>query len=120
MTFPIIALPEMLTDKCTKSRADRILKGQYGRGFKQVAKDGLNTAIDSWNLIYAPLKDADLVTVRSFIDTVNCDGIFYWTPFGESTAKKWRIVENSIKEKMWNIELIEISFTIEQDFTLGT
>ena len=115
-----LPLPLKLTNKCTKSVKDRVLEAQYGNGYKLTARDGLNSTVEIWELYYSPLTGADLTTVRTFLDTVSTDTWFYWTPFGETTPKKWRRVADSLKETMLNYEKLLISFTVEQQFDLGT
>ena len=123
MTAPILQYPDYLTAECRKlPRKNRVIKASFGNGYMQVAKDGLNDKIDSWKLIYKPLQDTELQNLRDFIDQVGCDVWFTWTPFGESTSKKWSIVEDSYEETFFKIcnNVIIISFTIIQRFDLGT
>lgn len=118
MALSTIVYPEYLTNNCAKSQKDRVLTGQFGNGFKQVVNDGLNAKIEVWTLEYRPLFGTELTEVRAFYETVGASTVFYWTPFGETVPKKWRRVVDTYKESMFNIDLIIISLTVEQDFTL--
>ena len=109
-----------ITTQSTLSTVNRILLAQYGNGFKQVANDGLNNSIDTWALVYAPLEGTDLTTLLTFIDTVGTVAWFTYTPLGESTSKKWRIVKDSIKRNMLSTTKWQMNFSIEQCFDLGT
>lgn len=120
MPAPTLPLVTKLTNESSKSTKNRIIKAQYGNGYTQTVRDGLNSDIDSWILVWMPLTGSDLASLRSFITTVGVTTWFTWTPFGESTSKKWAIVQDSIKEKLFNYDSIQISFTIEQRFDLGT
>ena len=118
-----MALPLPVTNKITidssKSTVNRIIKAQFGDGYAQTIQDGLNSNIDFWNIIYAPLTGTDLTTVENFITTVGVHTFFEWTPFGEVTLKKWRIVKDSIQVDFISTTDKRISFTIEQVFDLG-
>ncbi len=121
MTAPALPLPTHLTSQ-SKSLPpkERYLIGQFGNGFKQIASDGFNTAIEKWELYYHPMEGSELTTVLNFLDTVGCDVWFTWIPFGESIPKKWRRVPETLNKTMFNFTKLQISFTIEQAFNLGT
>ena len=129
MTAPALPLTCYLTNKCKKSTKDRELKAQYGNGFAQHAPDGLNTSVDVWELIYKPLDavnitapetSPDLTVIQDFLSTVGTSEWFTWTPFAETTSKKWRRVASTLKEEIFTFDQLIISFTIEQCFDLGT
>jgi phage-related protein len=117
-----LALPLIckITTQSTLSTSNRIISAQYGNGFEQIAPDGLNSNIDTWDIIYAPLEGTDLTTLLTFISTVDVVSWFTYTPLGESTSKKWRIVKDSIKRNMISTTKWQMSFSIKQCFDLGT
>lgn len=120
MTASSLPLTIYLTNKCSKSTKNRLIEVQFGNGYKQVAKDGLNSNVENWQMQYMPLTGTNLTTLRTFLNTVGCDVWFTWTPFGDTITKKWRVDKDSLKEEMLNISLIAISFSITQVFDLGT
>lgn len=121
------ALPLPLVDHLTIESQqiapqDRLIVAQFGNGYRQVAKDGFNSKIERWNMVYVPLDGISLTTLDTFFNTVGCDAWFTWTPFGESTSKKWRIDAGTLVRKRLekNSSLFQYSFTMTQDFNLGT
>ena len=121
MTAPVLPLPTHITSQSNSLPPDqRYLVAQYGNGFKQIVKDGFNTDIEKWEIYYHPMEGSELTTVLDFLNTVGCDEWFTWTPTGESTSKKWRVVPKTTKKTMFNFTKLQISFTIEQAFDLGT
>ena len=117
--IPTLPLLTHLTNGCRRKPTFRLLSAQYGKGYRQVAKDGLNSKIDTWKIEYHPLDGANLTTLQAFLDLVNCDVYFTWVPLGETTQKKWRINTDSIEVTMFNFTKFLYSFTITQAFDLG-
>jgi phage-related protein len=117
LTLPLI---NKITKTSSKTSEDRILSAQFGNGYRQVAKDGLNSEIDKWSLQFAPLTGADLTTMNDFLASVGVDVWFNWIPLGELVNKKWRIDKDSKKPRMINFTTYEINFSITQCFDLGT
>jgi phage-related protein len=120
MTAPAMPLTIKITSNSFKGQKDRILSAQFGNGFNQVAPDGLNSIIDTWSIQYMPLRGTDLTTINTFLATVGVTTWFTWTPLGETVSKKWRIDKDSIQKKMINTSTFLISFTMTQQFDLGT
>jgi len=114
-----LALQNKILINSSKNTTNRILKAAFGNGYSQIANDGLNSSIDSWTIIYAPLDSTDLTTLQTFITSVGVVTFFDWIPFGEVVNKKWRIVKDSIRERFINKSTRQISFKIEQVFDLG-
>lgn len=122
MTAPIFPTDIIckLTKECTKTTKNRLLKAQYGNGFIQIAKDGFNSNIDSWNLVIAPLDAGNITTMETFLSTVGCDVWFTWTPLGETVSKKWRIDQDSVKTELVNFVYKKYTMSITEAFDLGT
>jgi len=108
-----------ITDNSSYERIDRIRTAKYGDGYGQYIPDGINNIIDVWNLEFAPLEGTALSDMNIFINTFGTTVVFLWTPFGENTAKKWRIREKSIKKKLLSLSQWSILMVIEQQFDLG-
>jgi len=113
-----LPLPTKIISTSKKKTNFRMLSVQFGDGYSQQVLDGINAKIDSWDLAYAPLSFIDKDTVESFFDTVNTTQWFYWTPIGETVAKKWLLKNNSIKYKYISNSKLEIHFSIYQTFNL--
>ena len=121
MTAPVLPLTTHITNQSNAlSPKQRYITAQYGNGFKQIARDGFNTTVEKWEIYYHPMSGSELTTVLNFLDTIGCDVWFTWTPIGESTSKKWRVVPKTTKKTMFSFTKLQVSFTIEQAFDLGT
>ena len=114
-----LPLVDRITANSAKTVENRILEAQFGNGYKQSTKDGINSDIDHWTIQYAPLEGANLTNVDSFLSTVGVTEWFTWTPIGEAVEKKWTIDKDSINRKMLNTTKFLVSFKMTQDFTLG-
>ncbi len=112
-------LPNKITNDSDKSTSFRELAGQFGDGYKQVAPDGINNKIDSWNITWGNLTIAEATTVETALNTVGSWGILTWTPFGE-TLKKYRMDKSGYirKAKGKGNGVIIISCKVQQVFDL--
>ena len=85
-TFPSITP----TYGASKSSAPNLVEIQYGDGYAQVLRYGLNQNRKIWNLNFV-VSETDADTIETFLDARANDGdTFDWTPPGESTTYKWR------------------------------
>lgn len=109
-----LPLPDLISQGSTRKRKFRVLKAQFGDGYLQTAPDGVNHQVDSWNIIYANLTDADRASVWSAIETVGVSDYFTWTPPGD-VAKKWKIV-SEVTETPQSGDIYSISFDLMQVF----
>ncbi len=95
----------------------RVLEAQFGDGYVQPVPDGLNNMLETWDLSFDDIPGADLVTIRNYIDGLGGTKFFYWTPFADSTPKKWKVVgEYTINYK--NINAGSLQVTIQRVYTL--
>jgi phage-related protein len=121
MTAPVLT-PEFtckLSAQSKKSVQNRILVAQYGNGYSQVVKDGINSNTDKWDLTFIPLSGTALTTLNSFFTLVGCDVWFSWVPIGETISKKFRVDKDSLQKTMINFTMYVITVKITQCFDLG-
>ena len=63
---------------------------QFGDGYAQVIRFGLNQNPKTWNLRWE-ISETDADTIETFLNARADDGAtFGWTPLDSSTAYKWR------------------------------
>ena len=85
-TFPAIAIGS----SSKRKRSNRVLSTDFGDGYKLTAPDGLNTAVEEWDLKFDKYNKDDIDTITAFLDARGSTEHFLWTPPDEVTAKKWR------------------------------
>jgi phage-related protein len=118
MTAP--AFPSInISQQSSKMRKNRVLIAQFGGGYGQYAKDGLNSQYDEWSLVLQNLTSTERATVNTFYETVGSDVWFTWTAPGDSSSKKWRIMKDTFRENPVSGNLYTINMTIQQQFDLG-
>lgn len=57
----------------------RTRKAQFGDGYSQEVKDGINNATDTWPLTFRD-KGAVIAQIKAFLDAHAGSASFYWTP----------------------------------------
>lgn len=118
--MPFISLPASLACKITFSSSKKIKNNSvsvvFSDGYEQVVDIGLNSSYDIWELEFAPLNETLKGTMDTFITTVKTSTTFTWTPPGEVSEKKWRVVKDSYSEtRLANVQY-RVTFSIKQSF----
>jgi phage-related protein len=113
--FPSIAIAQ----NSKKTRKNRVLVAQFGGGYGQYARDGLNSFYDEWNIVLSNLTSTQRTTVNTFYETIGSDQWFNWTAPGDSVVKKWRISKDTFMETTQGGQIYTISMTIVQQFDIG-
>jgi len=73
-----------------KTSEPKIRKVQFGDGYEQRLRFGLNQNPKVWNLTWQYITETDADTIEAFLDARAADGAsFDWTPPDESTSYKW-------------------------------
>jgi phage-related protein len=60
---------------------------QFGDGYSQRSKDGLNNIRRSWSLVWNDLTSAEKVVIDAFLETQGGYLAFNWTPPDEGSAR---------------------------------
>lgn len=111
------ALP--LTDKLAADIGKRtelkVLTAQFGDGYAQRAANGLNPSVDVWSINWIWLGDTDRDAVRAALDAVGGHDYLTWTPYGETTQKRF-IVEPDSRWESYNAGYTKIGCTLRQVF----
>ena len=72
-----------------KSSAPKLRKTQFGAGYEQRIRFGLNQNPKTWDLTWQNITEANSDTIEAFLDARAADGAsFDWTPPGDA-AGKW-------------------------------
>jgi phage-related protein len=114
-----LPLTDKLAGSCSKHTSHKTIRAQFGDGYSQRAADGLNNRIDTWSLSWENLSASDKNTVVTALNAVGGWDYLTWTPFGESTEKKFILKDGSYSQS--HVEggtYFTISTTIVQVFDL--
>lgn len=69
-------------DTCEGTAGDvthRVRRAQFGDGYGQAVKDGVNTRGSTWTVVLANLPEDDAGEVSDWLDA-HAGASFYWTP----------------------------------------
>ena len=67
------------------------ISAKFGDGYEQIAPNGINNTIDTWDIIWGALTTTEFQTVIAALKSVGTWGIIAWTPCDETVQKKFRI-----------------------------
>tara|TARA_R100000008_G_C3466893_1_gene106979 strand:- start:74 stop:415 length:342 start_codon:yes stop_codon:yes gene_type:complete len=88
-TFPSITP----TYGSRKNSSPKVREIQFGDGYSQVLRYGLNQNPKSWSLKWE-VSETDADTIETFLDARAADGAtFDWTPLDSTTSYKWRCLQ---------------------------
>ncbi|MHB2165731.1 phage tail protein [Alsobacter sp. R-9] len=71
----------------------KLLKAEFGDGYTQIARDGINHIRMTVELQWDALTATQAVLILNFLEERGGDQAFLYTPPGFSTARKWRCEE---------------------------
>lgn len=107
-------LDTLITQSSQGGRKYRTIVVQFGDGYSQRAPDGINSKLESWNLVWQNVTTAERATILAAFDAVGGWDHLTWTPPGGSSTK-WRIVEG-YTEVAKSGDHWDISVNVEQVF----
>jgi len=85
-TFPSIT-PDYGASKESTPKIRRI---QFGDGYEQRIRFGLNQNPKVWSLSWTNITETEADTIEAFLDERASDGAsFDWVPLGETTSYRW-------------------------------
>ena len=96
--------------------AAQVWENQFGDGYSQTAKKGINNVIASLDLSWKALVTADKATLHSFFFDLGGSTPFYYTPYGESTALLWKCASWGVQPVSKTV--FKVTATLEQSFDL--
>jgi phage-related protein len=110
-----LPLTNMISQSSSVTREYKTLSAEFGNGYSQDIPDGINWIRDKWTIEYENLTPAERDTLVAVLDAVGSWDIVTWTPYGESTQRKFKVdkagFSASFTGTFWNI-----SFTLNQRF----
>ena len=85
-TFPAITA----SYGAQKSSKPKMRMTQFGDGYEQRTRFGLNQNPKEWSLTWQNITEANADTIEAFLDARAADGAsFDWTPPDTATSYKW-------------------------------
>jgi phage-related protein len=79
-----LPLQHLISNQYSSSNELKIREVQFGDGYKQISKVGINPRMTDISLSFVALSNTDKDTLTSFLDTQTGDLIGF-TPFGQAT-----------------------------------
>lgn len=111
-TFPVGARqPSFAVPQAVKTR---VLKTQFGDGYQQRARDGINNLAREWSLRWEALTAAELATITDFLEARAGYQSFNWTPPAGATA--YMVVAETWNTSLENAGVYNLDVTFAQVF----
>jgi len=83
------ALPYEPTRSSSKNVTPRVLRADLGDGYTQRAGDGINTKKQMWSVTFEAMDTTSADTLIEFFEDLAGVDNFTWTPFRQTTARKF-------------------------------
>jgi phage-related protein len=116
MTTVAMPVTEKLVRESTLQTSFRTIASKFGDGYEQVAPDGINNIIDTWDLVWATLTTTEYQTVMTALKSVGTWGTITWIPCNETISKKFRLASGISTAREGS--LYKITATVRQVFDL--
>lgn len=107
-----LPLPEKLTDAIRRTNKNNRLEAQFGDGYKQIANNGLNSLIETWDLSWIWVNATDKTTIMAALESGQ---LLTWIPYGDTVNKTFIIVKDSLSMS-FTASYFKISCQIERVF----
>ena len=100
----------------TKSSRPKVRNVQFGDGFSQRLRYGLNQDAKQWDLTWQNISETDSDTIEAFLEARGGAESFDWSPPDETETYKWICQQWS--KQMTSAGLNELTATFQQVFEL--
>ncbi len=107
-TFPSI-VPDYGASKASKPNVRNV---QFGDGYSQRLRYGLNTDLKVWTLTWQYITEADSDTIETFLEARGGAEHFDWSPPDETETYKWICQQWS--KQMTSAGLNQLTATFQQ------
>lgn len=94
----------------SRSLSHRVLSAEFGDGYSQRTADGLNTAVESWDVTWNNLTLANGRLLTKYLSTRRGYRSFKWTPPNEARYKVWICESFSDQPVTYNVRTISAKF----------
>jgi phage-related protein len=88
MTTPL-PYPDDLTYGSSFKMDARVDRVDFGDGYSERERDGINSVRQTWQLIWRGIDDAKAEALRVLFTLELGDGLLSWTPFNQPDELKW-------------------------------
>lgn len=106
-TFPNIAPDYGLT----KESEPKVQRTQFGDGYEQRIRFGLNQDPKTWPLTWTNITNSEASQIEAFLDARAADGqSFDWTPPDGATSYKWVCDKWSKSMTSYNRNMVSATF----------
>lgn len=110
-----LPLTTKIAQSSSRKRSYRTLEAKFGNGYGQGIADGINNVVDTWQVNYEFLSQADRDTLVAVLDAVKAWDYLTWTAPGDSSQKKWKVTREGWSEQATGL-YYTVSFTLEQTY----
>lgn len=108
------SLPFEPTRASNRTVTPRFLKADLGDGYTQRSGDGIQTIKEEWSVTFEALDETSANILVAFFEGLEGYQMFTWTPFRQTSAKKFICV--TWQESFKGNSLTSISATFQQVF----
>lgn len=112
-----LPLQANISQNYTHSTTARILTAQYGNGYEQRVKDGINNMVDEISLTWSALTAAEYATLIAAFVTSNGSDYFTYTMPGDSADKKW-VINGPVGRQMRGGDIFSVTMPFRQVFDI--
>jgi phage-related protein len=95
----------------------RVDVAQYGGGYEQRVKNGINNVVDNISLTWAGLSATDYATLVAAMAASEGTDYFTYTLPGDSAAKKW-VLNGTVNRKMRAYGVFSVTLPFRQVFDI--
>ncbi len=100
----------------SNSPKDRVTKIEFGDGYAQRIRNGINTKADSWSLTFSNRNETEGKEIVYFLKSCSGTVVFDWTAPGDTLPKRWICEAGAYSFKIGKGNIYSISAKFDEVF----
>lgn len=118
MAIPTFNPPKAPSPQSSKTQDLKLLKAEFGDGYTQITRDGINHVKRKARLIWDSLREAHSTEIHDFFEGLGGDQPFKYKVPDDGEIRRWRCEKWETQFTTYNRRTITAD--IVEDFSLAT
>lgn len=109
-------LPDRISQSSSSSQEYRVILAQFGNGYEQRQKDGINNSIQQWSVTWENINTSESNEIITAFDTAAGIEPFLWQPPNANQVRKYKV--ERYDQSVLSGSLSTVSATLKQVFDI--
>ena len=93
----------------------RVLKAEFGEGYTQRSRDGINSIQRTYNAVWNNILSANALVIKDFLDALGGADSFEWQHPEDTAAARWTCPDGH-SETFVSVDTVNLSAVFVEEF----